>query len=213
MQPSVVLQTWAYSTKASSRSYVLPDGCQDLILNNLDGMSEHWFVSALMDTPHIVESGPGETFQGYRFRPGAIIDEPRLLAALCNCRLKSQDDLFSLIEDFVHLDVKTTEALTILAETPTVTKAAHTLGVTERTLERLIVGQTRRTPSYWKNLARIRRTAATLNEGSLADIAVRHGYADQAHMSREFKRWFGLSPLKFKAASPLRSLITQPGYG
>ena len=213
MQPAVVLQTWTSSSRTASRSYVLPDGCRDLILNVTQGAPEQWFVSSLMDTPQIVETEPGETFQGHRFYPGALIDEAGLLTALDDCKLTGSGDVFSLIEEFVYLDKRVGEALAILAESPSVANAAQILGVSERTLERLVTDQTQRSPSYWRSLARIRRTAASLHEGTLADIAAHYGYSDQAHMSREFKRWFGLSPTQFKVSPTLRSIASQSGYG
>ncbi|MBK9617544.1 MAG: helix-turn-helix domain-containing protein [Uliginosibacterium sp.] len=65
--------------------------------------------------------------------------------------------------------------------------------------------QTGRTPGYWKQLARTRRAARALaGSATLADIAFAHCYADQAQMSRDFQRWFGVTPDLASGAIPLR---------
>jgi len=62
-------------------------------------------------------------------------------------------------------------------------------------------------------LARVRKSArAVLGPRPLAEIAVNHRYADQAHMSREFKRWLNISPLKTKFEIEVLKQLSQPGY-
>jgi transcriptional regulator GlxA family with amidase domain len=49
---------------------------------------------------------------------------------------------------------------------------------------------------YWLGLARVRRAAReiVLTDAALADVALETGFADQAHMTREVKRWLGEAP-------------------
>ncbi len=54
------------------------------------------------------------------------------------------------------------------------------------------------------------RTFATL--GNVADIACAHGFADQAHLSREVKLWFGMTPGTVMAQSGTAYLLREPGY-
>lgn len=97
---------------------------------------------------------------------------------------------------------------------PNVTTAARALGLSERSLERLLLGGTGRTPVYWKRLARLRRVARALSpEVPLAELAVDHGFADQAHMTREFRRWLGTTPTRVQACASWRLLLAQSGYG
>ncbi|MBI1651000.1 hypothetical protein C6Y62_12440 [Hyphomicrobium sulfonivorans] len=40
-----------------------------------------------------------------------------------------------------------------------------------------------------------------------------YGYSDQAHMTREFVRWFGRSPEKLRQNPSAMSDLLQPGLG
>jgi AraC-like DNA-binding protein len=193
---------------------VLPDGCCDLILRVAPGQSAQWFISALADSAYGVECAAGERFQGWRFHPGARVDEAGLMLAISQCQPLDEHGVLALIDNFVRLDGRIAEALESLCGAPDVASATRQLGVSERSLERLVRAGTGRTPGYWKSLARIRRAARALSgRAALADIAADHGYADQAHMSREFRRWFGLSPSGFQASPVLPDLVAQAGYG
>lgn len=54
-------------------------------------------------------------------------------------------------------------------------------------------------PKRWAGLARFQRAVGILSAGhcDLADVAVRCGYADQAHMTREFRRFGQLTPATY----------------
>lgn len=52
-------------------------------------------------------------------------------------------------------------------------------------------------PRFWLALAHVYRTGRTLHEfDNLADAAMALGYADQAHMTRDPKRWLGVTPCR-----------------
>ena len=56
----------------------------------------------------------------------------------------------------------------------------------------MVLSRTKRTPSYWLQLARIRKAARSLTANTyLADVAENFGFSDQSHMNREFQRWLG----------------------
>ncbi len=60
-------------------------------------------------------------------------------------------------------------------------------------------------PKAYGRLRRFGRVLDRLNAGgspSLAEIAVAEGYADQAHMSREFREHAGLSPARYRRLAP-----------
>jgi AraC-like DNA-binding protein len=76
----------------------------------------------------------------------------------------------------------------------------RSLGVGERSVQRLFRRYVGLTP---KQAARVlRQTALTLalrnEDDGLAGLARAHGYADQAHMSREYRELAGLSPGRYR---------------
>lgn len=56
------------------------------------------------------------------------------------------------------------------------------------------------TPKAIASLVRFERAAADLGSVPLADIAARHGYADQSHLAREIMRYAGESPVQLSRA-------------
>lgn len=198
---------------------VLPDGCCDLILRAPQGQPAQCFVSDLVDAPYTVATDCGESFQGYRLRPGAQVDEAGLVRALgqgpAYKRLPVDDaSVLPLLDTFVRLDARVTEALASLSEATCVAAARRHLGVSERRLERMLLATTGRPPSYWKGLARVRQAARALaGPLPLAAIAADHGFADQAHLSRACKRWLGLPPGKLRHSPTVLEMISEPGYG
>jgi AraC-like DNA-binding protein len=47
----------------------------------------------------------------------------------------------------------------------------------------------------------------------LADIACAAGCADQAHMTRDVVRWFGVTPAELRRNRELLGTLDQPGRG
>ncbi len=208
----VVLDTWAHTTGAATRTIVLPDGCRDLILRIGPEGRGAWFVTDLDDHTDVVATKAGEHFLGFRFFPGVTIDTAPLLQTLCED--DSPQQVRSLIRQFVHRDARIAEALAHVAEAGSVAAAARSSGVPERSLERLLMRHTGKTPGFWKALARVRRAAAALSSTMpLAEIAALCRFADQAHMTRAFGKWFGVSPARFRARPDLLSMVKHPGYG
>ena len=75
---------------------------------------------------------------------------------------------------------------------------ADAMGVGPRTLHKIFVKATGRSPKFWLRLARFDRAlqiAANQPIGiNLADLAAKTGYSDQAHMNRDFVEFGGFSP-------------------
>lgn len=212
--PSPVIEAWSFSAQKDSQTLVLPDGCRDLILRVAADGRPTWFVSELADGIDLVDCNAGERFVGYRFHPGARCEEGALLPAVQALGEAATADIEALIDEHVRVDGRLAEALDSLAESGGVAAACRRLGVSERSLERLMVAGTGRSPRFWKSLARVRRAAASLAGGlPLPAIAAEHGYADQAHMTRDFGRWFGTSPGRLRASPATLALVLAPGYG
>lgn len=84
------------------------------------------------------------------------------------------------------------EAALASAESPR--QLAVRLGVSARTLRRLIGDELGVSPRELARFARARRLIPLLGTRSLADIAFECGYSDQAHMSNDTRALFGCSP-------------------
>ena len=73
--------------------------------------------------------------------------------------------------------------------------------LSERSMRRKLVQATGAPPRYWQGLVRARKVGLEVSRSdtSLASIAADHGFSDQAHMSREIRRWFGCTPMTLRA--------------
>jgi len=73
--------------------------------------------------------------------------------------------------------------------------------LSERSVRRKLVQATGAPPRYWQGLVRARKVGLEVSrtDASLASIAADHGFSDQAHMSREIRRWFGCTPMTLRA--------------
>ena len=155
----------------------------------------------------------GVCIHGFRLQPGVQIREEKLLASIEDWPVET-GEVQNRLADFVSLSPSVSEALESLAfGFATVAHAAKGLGVSQRTLQRLLVRQTGRSPIFWLQLARVRKAARSTSQAqSLVATADLYGYADQAHMCREFKRWLGVTPAKISAELDIQKQLLQTGY-
>ncbi len=216
--PGTVLARWEHASATPGTTTVLPDGCRDLILR-LDTASGE---AEAMVTPLDTQARPVSTLRptqwfGFRLRPGVQVDEPGLLAAADAARRAGGWDegrVLSALDDHVRLHPHAAEALEALQTCESVGDAARALGTSPRSLERMLAQATGQPPRYWRALARVRRAACALQGcAPLAAIAADHGYADQAHFSRECLRWLGQTPSTLRRLPDLLATVAQPGYG
>jgi len=213
-QPDVVLARWQHSPTQAGTTTVLPDGCCDLILRVDAAVRAHWMVSPLAQHAYDVAGQAGERWVGFRLQPGATIDAQALLRAVRRLGAEVEDArILAAIERHARLDGRTQEALAALAQSRSVGSAARTLGVGERSLERLALAATGQPPRYWRTLARVRRAAQALaGPAPLAAVAADHGFADQAHFSRECARWLGRTPSRLRADPAVLAVALASGY-
>ena len=91
------------------------------------------------------------------------------------------------------------ESLRCGASAPRVATLARRLGVSDRHLRRLVVGETGISPRHF---ARIQRFHALLRSSDLngrpswAALAAHHGFADQSHLIREVRDLAGVTPAR-----------------
>jgi AraC-like DNA-binding protein len=92
--------------------------------------------------------------------------------------------------------------------TPTIGRIealAHSLGTTPRTLERRVIMATGLPPATLRRVMRFRRAFMLLESaprGTWTEVATRSGYADQAHLIRDFRQFAGAAPTDFFQAAP-----------
>lgn len=216
---------------APSVTAVLPDGCTDLIWQRGKGA----FVAGPDTGPAPADIPPGTIFVGARFWPGAggpALGLP--LADLRDQRVDLADAVPGLVRHLPP-DLTPAAALTamtrlsaelvaakgpdqlvvaatrLLAEgSASTTDLGRVLAVSERQLRRRFDVAVGYGPKTMQRVLRFRRVVgeltATPRSVDLADLAVRAGYADQAHLTRETTRLAGLPPAalarSFAAASP-----------
>ena len=83
-----------------------------------------------------------------------------------------------------------------------------------RALQRELKKARQPPPQFWAQLVRARRAARVVrNDIPLAQIAAEHGFSDQSHMSREFSRWFAVTPKQLRqGADEVFRILGASGY-
>ncbi|MEM9450638.1 MAG: helix-turn-helix domain-containing protein [Cyanobacteria bacterium P01_E01_bin.6] len=208
------LTEWIFEPQEFCKTRVIPDGCRDFILQADSEENYTWFISDLSQSTYTVTASADKRMRGVRLQPGIEIRLTDLVSWLQN---KHPTALFGSdqIDEFCVRSKQLTVALDCLASgIPTVQCAAKDLGISVRSLQRIIKSGTQRSPHFWLSLARIRRTARSLGHyDSLSDAASAFGFSDQAHMTREMKTWFNTTPNQIKADDEILALLYEPGYG
>ncbi|SMF23584.1 AraC-type DNA-binding protein [Tistlia consotensis] len=106
------------------------------------------------------------------------------------------------------LDPLVAEALTGLHRLRPVARVAREAGVSQRHLARVFGEAVGLTPRTWGRMLRFGRTLERLSADPalpLADLAAAEGFADQAHLTREFRDLAGLTPGAYRRAAPRES--------
>lgn len=213
--PETLAQVWHHSGQLGASGPILPDGCRDLIVTEVEGQRLSWQVSKLFDEPHQPECITVKRMIGFRLKPGAQLNEPALLAALNGLKSWDQASICERLAEHTNLNNRVSEALGCIAEEQLpIAASAGALGVTLKTLQRTLARHTNRSPVYWRQLARIRKAARHIETAeNWADFALDNGFSDQAHMTREFQRWFGTSPMQFAANTGFKQQAQSVAFG
>jgi AraC-like DNA-binding protein len=198
---------------------VLPDGCTDLIWQRGRGA----FLAGPDTGPAPAQLPPGTILVGARFWPGAggpalglplaELRDQRIDLAVCLPRLAGQlpadltpelalikvTGLSAGLVSSAPPDQLVLRATRLLAAGRTsVAGLGRALAVSERQLRRRFDDSVGYGPKTMQRVLRFRRVieqlTASPRDTDLAALAVRTGYADQAHLTRETTRLAGLPP-------------------
>ncbi|WP_240519501.1 helix-turn-helix domain-containing protein [Amycolatopsis antarctica] len=208
-----------WSGTGSTRT-IVPDGCLDLIVG--DGRV---FVAGPDTAPWRSEIAPGRPIHGIRFRPGnaarvlgvaadelrdrrvrltdlwgragrtatdRLLTDPSALAGIVAGHVRSGPDpaVDRLVGRLRGGASRVGEAMADLD--------AGDLGVGERQLRRRFTVAVGYGPATYLRIARLERAIGGAAAASgLAELAHGAGYADQAHLSRDFRELTGATPREF----------------
>ena len=201
---------WSSVAKSDSAVTVLPDGCRDILIVSKPGQPTIVRLTNWDTQPQNVEITAGTKFTGFRLKPGSSVAHHEL-AQITEDHLQVTE----LIESAVTPDEDIAAVISALAEPfSTVREVSKSAGVTIRTLQRQFKALALPQPEFWRLLGRARKAALALpNSTPLVEIAHTFGYSDQAHMTRDFVRWFGLPPTRLRCDQALLEQISQPALG
>ena len=209
-----MMTEWTFKSHKSCFTDVLPDGCRDIIVEECHGKAPILFVSELSQSAYTVPTIRGSHIRGMRLRPGIQIRQDELRSWLEG---RNPVEIFGSgqFSEFCVESENLTDALQCLASGKrTVLAVAKELGVSLRTLERLVKTGTGRSPYFWFSLARARKTARSLYKvDSLSVAALEGGFTDQSHMNREMKKWFRKTPTQILNDDYVRNTLLEAGYG
>ncbi|MEJ1992439.1 MAG: helix-turn-helix transcriptional regulator [Maritimibacter sp.] len=210
---TVIIDIWQHEARGDGTSAILPDGCRDVIVVEKPGLAPELMLTELQHETDYPRIAAGTRMTGFRLRPGCWLDTAQLQTEFA-ARQPDTRELAALIEDMVQPLGNLTEALARLSESGgSVRQVADDLGVSTQSLQRLMRRNGLPPPEFWLMLARARQSGrAIAGATALPEIAYDHGYADQAHMSREIRRWFGVSPRALRASPALTGQLITPGF-
>jgi AraC-like DNA-binding protein len=210
---SALVPATVWTISRSVPGSVLPDGCMDLIW-----CGDRLLVAGPDTEPHVGEVVAADVV-GLRFHPGvgphvlgipavALRNSRVLLADLwgeaavraLTDRLLTSRDVAGDLEALARQRLRRAEPLprdlgalvAMLARGTRVGEVAAQVGLSERQLHRRSLAAFGYGPKVLSRILRFVRAGGLLHDGmSAADAAAMAGYADQPHMSREFRALAG----------------------
>jgi AraC-like DNA-binding protein len=203
-------QKWHYRIEAREMALIFPDGCRDVIIVQAPGQPDEVFLTDLDLQPRQAELRPETEMTGYRLRPGAAVDR-KTLDAIAVCSDMAEEFLGNELAEANELDEI---ILALTRPLATVEAVSRLAGVAVRTMQRRFREASLPPPDYWRLLGRARMAACLLSSDlPLAEIADNCGFSDQAHMTRDMKRWFGGTPAQLRQDPHVLMLLSQPALG
>ncbi|GAB4234224.1 MAG: AraC family transcriptional regulator [Kiloniellaceae bacterium] len=116
-----------------------------------------------------------------------------------------EEALAARLPNLRHIDPRIAQALGDFAVARPVGEVVRRLDTSHRHFTRLFRDAVGLSPKTWCRLARFGRVLDRLGAEpgiGWAELAAAEGYADQAHLSREFRAFAGLSPADYRRRAP-----------
>lgn len=213
--------------QTQGKSLVWPDGCRDLIAIMTEGQPMRLVCSGLDRHARQITCSASTYFVGIRLVPGVRFAWEKQAAswfydrclqpfACVTADWQIQPDagvmqavLMQLLEEALPVPGWIDDCFRQIGAGQRIVLGS--LG--ERSIRRRLTELTGAPPGYWHGLARVRRTGLALlhSAAPLAEVAADQGYADQSHMQRDIRRWFGCTPQQLRHNPALSlSLLSAP---
>lgn len=193
---------WALGANGGAAAWLeqqaTPDGCIEIIRrtrgrSRWDGDQPASFVVGLVERPQAFEISGDATFEALRLWPWAWSLVGDLPTADLHGRWESWDADFETIETTLAAAGELNAIGNALVAAPSVAAMSEATGMAPRALQRWFARHVGMAPRSWLRLLRFQNAFESLpGEPSLADHAAAQGFADQAHMAREFRRLAGV---------------------
>jgi AraC-like DNA-binding protein len=183
-----VAVVWRIRARESFELRVVPDGCMDLIRDDIVGSLTDALTAAFT---------AGDVAQGIRFHPGgfpALFGVPA--SELAGLRVSIADVVpgFRSLRRLAENAAPPDPLARLVYGARELRAVVRDSGYSERQLRRRVIAATGHGP---KRLMRIARMHEVLRAGrgeSWARTAADHGYCDEAHMARDIRELAGATP-------------------
>jgi AraC-like DNA-binding protein len=199
----LVKTRWTLSAGGRADAWIdqqaTPDGCVELIRrthgrSRWDGDQPESFVVGLVDRPQAFTISGDAEFEALRLWPWAwtrLGGAP--FAALAGRWQPCPAPDFAAIERRLSAETDLNALGAAIVTAPTVAAMGAATGMTPRALQRWFAARVGMAPRAYLRLLRFQKAFETLPGGdSLAGHAADRGFADQAHMAREFRELAGV---------------------
>jgi len=238
---ALVRCAWRLACDAPAEYVALPDGCCELIVRRAgasawigeraDEDQPACFMAGQLLRPQPLRFRAGSLFEGVRVYPWAAhVLSARAGPALVQCwfptpelRPPPESTLLDLLDarfarDAGQLDPVLLRAAPLLAGGACASAGAlaRACAVERRTLERRFAQVVGVSPKQYLRVLRFERATRRITADpatNLADLAADLGFADQAHMAREFRTHAEMPPSLGRARAPSPVLYLIDGAG
>ena len=210
---ALICEKWEFISSESQLVEIAPDGCRDIIFSISPENGESFHIYEIANSTDEITIDADVFLMGFRLNPAAIIDYNAMQKLFFDNKIKT-DYMRDNINEIARIDENINEALHFLGHgNLKIETCAKYLGVSLRTLQREVLRKTGKTPIFWQQLARARKSAKSLYlSPDLTETAYDYGYSDQSHFNREMKRWFNKTPLQIAKDNNLYKMLCAPAY-